>query len=641
MVLPTESNCSTTLKTKLARMPSSMVEPTLKSSLQPSAQPVHTWVNKGITPEEQKHIDACFIQFPEAIKTVAWEQYCLIHNSLGSQSANLFIATLDDKKWSKSNFSRTKDRLAAETKKAINAASNDKEALKVGRDFFLAEDLTPPVGQHFKGTQARMIDPDIWERKLKQRSGQRSEKAVRDKGRIFREGEVYSANYTVNRYIEMQKDKHAFLNRQQVISDEGDELSLASIAASTVANPSHRRHEMMTRMHGTEEFAKTRGLVCLFVTFTAASIYHPKRFIKLKQGSLQGQKGQQTEITTFKKSNGYFINNPHFKPILELKNNKGKIEKVPNTPKAAHAFIKRIMNRSIAQFKRENLDYMGYKVVEPHHDGTPHWHSALFVHPDDKQTISDILTHYALQEQGDEKGAEKHRIKIKDHDPKQGSVTGYMAKYISKGISGLDVGEDDETGCDAEESTIRLLAWKSLWGIRQFSFFGSSSVMVWRELRRIREPLENPILEQVRLAADGGHWDIFTQLMRANRITIKRKKVKDAEGQLKENKYYEVIQRIFGLKFEAQNHVEVIRTRFKEWFLVDLDKLEQRIIRGLPFQYREDPHYLAQIKNILKKAMAQKKVRRLYAGLGGVMPFSAPAPLGLVGNKVTGDGGDG
>jgi hypothetical protein len=223
-----------------------------------------------------------------------------------------------------------------------------------------------------------------------------------------------------------------------------------------------------------------------------------------------------------------------------------------------------------------------------------------------------------------------------------------MAKYISKGISGCDVGEDYETGLDAEDSNVRLLAWKSLLGIRQFAFFGSPSVTVWRELRRIREPLANQTLEKVRLAVDAGDWSVFAKLMKKNRITIKMIAAKDAEGRVKTNKYKEVVERVFGLKVEGLTGLEVIRTRFKEWFLVDLEKLEQRIIRGLPFQHREDAYYLEQVKGVIEKAVKRKKVCRLYQGTGGVVPFAvmaastksatAPLGLGLVGNKVTGDG---
>ena len=291
-----------------------------------------------------------------------------------------------------SPFQYSKNRLAEQTQALIQHAKSEKEALTLGQAQFKAAGLSPPKGKHTQGTLLRMIDPDIWERKLRQRSKQKAEKIIRDQGRIFKKGEVYSSDYNVNNFIQMQKDNKAFLKRQHILSDHGDELSLATIAASSIANLSHRRTEMMTRMRGTEETAQQKGLICLFITFTAASIFHPKRFVK---------------------TTGAFIDNPRYRPVLNLKNAQGKIQKTPNTPKEAHAFIKRIVNRSIAKFKRENIDYMGYKVVEPHHDGTPHWHMAFFVHPEQTQQATDIFTHYALQEYGEEQGAKQHRLIIK------------------------------------------------------------------------------------------------------------------------------------------------------------------------------------------------------------------------------------
>ena len=625
-------------------------------------------------------INTHFLTFPTEIHSVLWEQYCLIHNQLGSQHANLFIQTLDKGKWMAGKITFNKDHLAEKTHKVIQKAieesrldygyRNDKHGNTVNRQgdrigtqsydytvlrdgvnaakkVFESESLSSPTGKTHASTIARMIDPDVWERKLKQRSKQQDEQIIRDKGRIFRDGEVYSSDRNVNQFIEMQKDNQEFLKRQRVISDQGDELSLAEIAAKTVANPAHRRTEMMTRMRGTEEIAKAMGFTCLFITLTAASIFHPKRFIKTKSSNQADQSDHpnsplprppQGEGGGKRHQQGYFIDNPNYQPILTIKDKDGKTQKIANTPKVSHEFIKRIMNRSIAKFKRDDINYMGYKVVEPHHDGTPHWHLAFFVHPDQKAQVIEIFTHYALMEYGDEKGAQQRRVVIKDYEAKKGSVTGYMAKYISKGISGRDVGEDYESGLDAEDSTIRLLAWKSLWGIRQFSFFGSPSVTVWRELRRIREPVASPSLETIRLAADEGHWDLFIKYMQVNFVQIETIEVKDKDGRLKKNKYGEVIERILGLKIEGLSGLEIIRTRFKQWFLVDLEKLEQRMIQGLPFQYREDPLYLQQVKKIIEKAVNIKKVCRLHQATGGVVPFSATAPLGPVGNNVTGDG---
>jgi hypothetical protein len=128
-----------------------------------------TWFKRGVSPEDQTCIDACFSKFPDEIKQVVWEQYCVIHNELGNKKANLFIQTLDDKKWSKRHYSRSKDRLAAEVNKLIQAVINTrfKAGVDVGKRFFKSKGLTPPVGKTNKSTIARMVDPDVWERKYK------------------------------------------------------------------------------------------------------------------------------------------------------------------------------------------------------------------------------------------------------------------------------------------------------------------------------------------------------------------------------------------------------------------------------------------------------------------------------------------
>ena len=65
---------------------------------------------------------------------------------------------------------------------------------------------------------------------------------------------------------------------------------------------------------------------------------------------------------------------------------------------------------------------------------------------------------------------------------------------------------------------------------------------------------------------------------------------------------------------------EVIRTRFKEWFLIDMQLLEQRILDGLPMADRDNQDYIDQIESIVFQAKEEKKVHRLVAGTGGVIP---------------------
>lgn len=102
--------------------------------------------------------------------------------------------------------------------------------------------------------------------------------------------------------------------------------------------------------------------------------------------------------------------------------------------------------------------------------------------------IQDLIRHYALAEDGNEKGAAKYRCDFKLIDPKKGSATGYLVKYVSKNIDGegLYVGVYGEDPITAAQ---RVDAWSSYWCIRQFQQVGGPPVSVYRELRRLRKSL--------------------------------------------------------------------------------------------------------------------------------------------------------
>jgi hypothetical protein len=132
----------------------------------------------------------------------------------------------------------------------------------------------------------------------------------------------------------------------------------------------------------------------------------------------------------------------------------------------------------------------GFRVAEPQHDGTPHWHFLIFHEEQNTNKIESTVWKYALKDSPNESGAHAHRVDFKAIDPSKGTAAGYIAKYIAKNIDGLHVGSD-LYGNPAMETSLRVETWATTWGIRQFQQIGGAPVTVWRELRRIKKMPES------------------------------------------------------------------------------------------------------------------------------------------------------
>jgi hypothetical protein len=211
----------------------------------------------------------------------------------------------------------------------------------------------------------------------------------------------------------------------------------------------------------------------------------------------------------------------------------------------------------------------GFRIAEPHHDGTPHWHLLLFMRPDYAAGVTAILEHYARELDAaelDSNEARDARFKAVAIDSSRGSAAGYVAKYVAKNLDGFAVGEDFEAErtADASDSVKRVDAWRSTWGIRQFQQIGGPGVTIWRELRRLHGAQQLPLFDPLLEAANAARWAEFVRGMGGIEIRRRDRTLSlwrvDYE---KENRYGEPAPAaIEGVEHFA---LELCRTRMHEW----------------------------------------------------------------------------
>jgi hypothetical protein len=357
-------------------------------------------------------------------------------------------------------------------------------------DIARAYDLEPPMKLDTMPIVLRLTDSRWWRRNLRKKYQRKFEHLAICGGIVKKNHEVYCSDYAVDMWLSQQARNRKLLESLAVINQHDEAFTLAELSDLSVSNPAIRRAELMTRIRGHEDYARTQGKAAVFLTLTAPSKYHP----------------------TSKKYSGA-------------------------DPRETQEYLTTIWSQIRASLARKNLKFSGVRVAEPHHDGAPHWHMLLFMNPKEQKAIVGECRKYALMQDGNERGAQKHRFTVEFIDYRKGSAVSYIAKYISKNIDGHGVDIDLETG-EAVSATInRVAAWASCWGIRQFQLIGTAPVSIWREMRRILssdDDLETePTAELARRAADNGDFAVFeAAYIRANEKGVPFKLIKEFTGEI-------------------------------------------------------------------------------------------------------------
>lgn len=388
-------------------------------------------------------------------------------------------------------------------------------ALEKARHRARLHGINPPSLKLKSSVQlSKLTDHLWWRRQLRRLCGRRLEQVQREAHRVHKRAGIYCSNVTLDRRRSQKNRTRTLLEALEAINQEGQVYTLAELAELGLSNPDHRRAELMLRISDTEAESRRLGHVGMFYTITAPSRFHPV----ISENS---------------------VRNPKYDG---------------STPRDAQAYLQKVWARTRAALARENLGIYGIRVVEPHHDGTPHWHLLIWMKREDAKRINHIMQSHAEadtpQELYDRRGRKTTaRFKVKRINYAKGTAAGYVAKYIAKNINGEQfvrdgVQNDDKDRYGHELSSVapRIESWAAVWGIRQFQFVGLPSVTVWREVRRLNEKHIDELtaweaatrpekriasrLEKIRAAANSGQWDQFLRLMGGPNLPRKQRPVK-------------------------------------------------------------------------------------------------------------------
>lgn len=393
----------------------------------------------------------------------------------------------------------------------------------------------------------RMCSLSWWVNKLRRKRNFQREHMFIASGQVQKQMSPYVSKVTLDEWIEQKKCNRRFLKLYDLVNQRGDRVALDEMVNRSNANPAIRRCELMLRMSGFEDIANEIGDVGQFYTITAPSRYHSA----YNRGGFIAQ------------WNGA-------------------------SPRDTQNYLCCVWAKIRAALNRQQIRVYGFRVVEPHHDATPHWHLLLFMRPEHKAQVTEILRYYACKEDSEEltsAAARKARFHAVSIDPARGRATGYIAKYISKNIDGYALaGEKDfESGEDLTNMAHSVTAWASRWGIRQFQQIGGAPVTVWRELRRIGDKqLNDAKMDAVLCAADVGCWASYTMAQGGTNIPRNALTVRLLYATIEQgNAYLEDVSRIVGV-FSPQRAKTETYTRLIKWERVPKLKpvVEEAVLPG-------------------------------------------------------------
>ncbi|HHE9455351.1 TPA: replication endonuclease [Haemophilus influenzae] len=379
----------------------------------------------------------------------------------------------------------------------------------------------------------KSVCPKHWKRQLTTAQKRLKEHVEIGCGAVSAKVSPYVSQSALNEYKTQRAANMEYLGQMMLVNleDETEQLPLIEMWKKSVANPLIKFYETINKLRGVDDYAEKNNDVALFFTLTAPSSFH----------------ATHSNGTSNKKWQGA-------------------------SPRDTQAYLNKVWAQLRAQYAKRGIGIYGYRGVEPHHDGTPHWHLLVYTSPKYQDEVIRLFKKKALEMDGHEFGAKKYRCKVEVIDREKGSAIGYVMKYMSKNIyagNQADEKSDEVENLTLRENVIRATAWNHIWGLRQFQFFGLPSISVWRELRKIDDSMsevaDDETLDIARVVADVSCFASYMEVQGGSMAKRCDQPICIEYEECEPNKYGEIRKKIVGVKNRFTE--KKIITKLKNWVI--------------------------------------------------------------------------
>ena len=253
-------------------------------------------------------------------------------------------------------------------------------------------DVPSRKGKSLKGDIARYCCNRWWNRKLSVIHKRNFEHIAQFLGQVNKQRNIYLSEYALNKIQQKKKSRNTFLETLLAINEQGDQHELVDFVESSLSCATNKISELLMRMVGTAQYAENKAYDAHLVTFLCP--------IEMKSSFDYGEMND---------------------------------EYIKNSTLEAHKYLMKSWKNTRSALDKKEKDYFGFRVVEPCHDGSPHWHLLIYTSPQKSKFILEFLKERM------EKGYKFKNKKLQcsvQLEPIPNNDVAKVIKYLTKGIEG-------------------------------------------------------------------------------------------------------------------------------------------------------------------------------------------------------------